>query len=125
MPGGRRKTLVALAQAALADPAIFQSRGGIEETVSRLRDIPGVGDWTAHYIALRAACEPDAFPASDRGLLRGAACCGNLALSAAELLTKSEGWRPWRAYAAQHLWVADAESRLEHRSSRARAGGLS
>ena len=73
MPGARRATLKALAAAAVSDPALFQRRGSVEETVTRLRAIRGVGEWTAHYIALRAAREPDAFPASDLGLLRGAA----------------------------------------------------
>lgn len=60
----------------------------------------GVGDWTAHYIALRAAREPDAFPASDVGLLRGAANRQGVWPSAAELAARAARWRPWRAYAA-------------------------
>ena len=111
MPGTRRATLVELARAALADPRLFEPLETIEATVARLRAIRGVGDWTAHYIALRAAREPDAFPATDVGLLRGAADRRGVRPSPAALAARAERWRPWRGYAAQHLWVADAESR--------------
>ncbi len=111
MPDARRRTLAALAQAALADPRLFEPLGTVEETVARLRTIRGIGDWTAHYIALRAGCEPDAFPAADVGLLRGAAHADGRRPTPSELLARAERWRPWRAYAAQHLWTADAASR--------------
>jgi AraC family transcriptional regulator of adaptative response / DNA-3-methyladenine glycosylase II len=111
MPGARRATLIALAEAALAEPRLFEPLATIEDTVARLRAIRGVGEWTAHYIALRAAREPDAFPASDIGLLRGAAGRGGVRPTPAELAARSERWRPWRAYAAQHLWTADAGPR--------------
>lgn len=107
MPGARRAALTALAEAALADPRLFQPFGDIETAVVRLRRIPGVGDWTAHYIALRALRETDAFPASDVGLLRGAAAEDGVRPTPAALLARAETWRPWRAYAAQHLWAAD------------------
>jgi AraC family transcriptional regulator of adaptative response / DNA-3-methyladenine glycosylase II len=108
MPAARKRAIAATARASLADPRLFESLGSVEETVARLRAIPGVGDWTAQYIALRAAGEPDAFPSSDVGLLRGAAgACGSRP-SPTELLARAERWRPWRAYAAQHLWTADA-----------------
>lgn len=102
MPRARKAALRAVAEAAVADPCIFQASDDIDRTVARLRAIRGVGEWTAHYIALRAAREPDAFPASDAGLLRSAA------LSAPALSARAERWRPWRAYAAQHLWSASA-----------------
>ena len=71
MPRSRRATLRALAEAALADPALFQPRSGRSRRRSRrLRALPGVGEWTAQYIALRELREPDAFPAADIGLLR-------------------------------------------------------
>ena len=110
MPNARKAALVALAEAALADPLLFQPLGTVEDTVARLRTIRGVGEWTAQYIALRAVREPDAFPASDVGLLRGAAGHGAPRPSPAELHGRAEPWRPWRAYAAQHLWAADAAS---------------
>jgi AraC family transcriptional regulator of adaptative response / DNA-3-methyladenine glycosylase II len=111
MPRARREALAALARAALADPQLFRASDTLEETVARLRAIRGVGDWTAHYIALRAAREPDAFPASDVGLLRGATNGGGERPRPTELLARAERWRPWRAYAAQYLWAADAAGR--------------
>ncbi len=108
MPAARKAALGALAAAAIADPGLFQPLGTVEETVGRLRAIRGVGEWTAQYIALRAVREPDAFPASDIGLLRGAANGDGVRPSPAELQGRAEPWRPWRAYAAQHLWAADA-----------------
>jgi AraC family transcriptional regulator of adaptative response / DNA-3-methyladenine glycosylase II len=107
MPGARRQTLKTLAQAALADPRLFLPSGRVEDAVSRLRMIKGIGEWTAQYIALRALRETDAFPASDVGLLRGAAGASGLRPTPAALLQRAEAWRPWRAYAAQHLWTAE------------------
>jgi AraC family transcriptional regulator of adaptative response / DNA-3-methyladenine glycosylase II len=107
MPRARQRTLDAIARAALDDASLFARGDSVEATVSRLRALPGVGEWTAQYIALRAAREPDAFPASDVGLLRGAAR-GGVRPSPQELLARAERWRPWRAYAAQHLWTHDA-----------------
>jgi len=108
MPGARKAALAALAAAALADPLLFQPLGSVEETVARLRAIRGVGEWTAQYIALRAVRETDAFPAGDIGLLRGATAPDGPRPRPADLHRRAEPWRPWRAYAAQHLWAADA-----------------
>ena len=101
-PDARRRAIVAVAKAALADPLLFQACETVEDTVEKLRAIRGVGEWTASYIALRAAGEPDAFPADDVALLR------STATNAKDLLARAQTWRPWRAYAAQHLWAADA-----------------
>jgi AraC family transcriptional regulator of adaptative response / DNA-3-methyladenine glycosylase II len=109
MPVARKRALHAIARAALATPDLFQPLGTVEQTVARLRAIPGVGDWTAHYIALRAAREPDAFPASDVGLLRALQSRDGARPRPEQLLERAERWRPFRAYAAQHLWVADEE----------------
>jgi AraC family transcriptional regulator of adaptative response / DNA-3-methyladenine glycosylase II len=114
MPGARRGALKALAEASLADPDLFRASGTVEEAVRRLRAIRGVGEWTAQYIALRALRETDAFPASDLGLLRGAASHAGQRPAPAELLRRAEAWRPWRAYAAQHLWAADALGGAPH-----------
>jgi AraC family transcriptional regulator of adaptative response / DNA-3-methyladenine glycosylase II len=111
MPAARRRALLAMAQAALADPRLFEPLATIEKTVARLRTIRGVGEWTAHYIALRAACEPDAFPGNDVGLLRAAARPDGARPTAAELHARAERWRPWRGYAAQHLWATQAATR--------------
>ncbi|HWA75932.1 MAG TPA: AlkA N-terminal domain-containing protein [Polyangiaceae bacterium] len=108
MPGARKRALSALAAAACENPQLFQPLDTVESTVARLCAIPGIGEWTAHYIALRAVREPDAFPASDVGLLRGAQAEGASRPSASMLRARAEQWRPFRAYAAQHLWAADA-----------------
>jgi AraC family transcriptional regulator of adaptative response / DNA-3-methyladenine glycosylase II len=107
MPVARLRALKAVAEAAVADPNLFRPFGSVEETVTRLRTIRGIGEWTAQYIALRAIREMDAFPATDIGLLRGIASVDGEETTAADLLTRAESWRPWRAYAAQHLWAAD------------------
>jgi AraC family transcriptional regulator of adaptative response / DNA-3-methyladenine glycosylase II len=108
--------LKALAEAAAADPNLFRPFGTIEEAIARLRAIRGVGEWTAQYIALRALRETDAFPATDIGLLRGAAILEGAKPTPTSLLHHAELWRPWRAYAAQHLWAADAPAGLHGRS---------
>lgn len=106
MPDTRLAALTEVARAAIADPSLFHPLGGLTQTVARLKAIPGIGEWSAQYIALRAARESDAFPATDLGLLRGAATIEGEMLSPASLLGRAESWRPWRAYAAQHLWAA-------------------
>ena len=103
----RLRALKAVAEAAVGDPNLFRPFGSIEETVARLRTIHGIGEWTAQYIALRAIREMDAFPGTDIGLLRGVASINGVATSPANLFGRAESWRPWRAYAAQHLWAAD------------------
>ena len=107
MPGSRRATLKALAVAARDDAQLFRPFGDLDAAIARLKAIPGIGEWTAHYIALRALRETDAFPASDIGLLRGATGADGERPSPKALLDRAEPWRPWRAYAAQHLWAAD------------------
>jgi AraC family transcriptional regulator of adaptative response / DNA-3-methyladenine glycosylase II len=74
--------------------------------VTRLRALPGIGEWTAQYIVMRELREPDAFPAGDVGLLRAMTDSGGRRPSSRELLARAERWRPWRAYAAQHLWAS-------------------
>lgn len=110
IPMARLRTLKAVAEAAVADPNLFRPLASIEQTVARLLAINGIGEWTAHYIALRAARDMDAFPSTDIGLLRGVASIKGKVTSAANLLNRAESWRPWRAYAAQHLWAADGSA---------------
>jgi AraC family transcriptional regulator of adaptative response / DNA-3-methyladenine glycosylase II len=107
MPTARLMALKAVAEAAEADPNLFRPFGSVEETVTRLRTIRGIGEWTAQYIALRAIREMDAFPATDVGLLRSLAAMDGGISTPANLLSRAESWRPWRAYAAQHLWAAE------------------
>jgi AraC family transcriptional regulator, regulatory protein of adaptative response / DNA-3-methyladenine glycosylase II len=111
MPESRRATLKALAQAAVANPRLFEPPGSIEESIARLGAIRGIGPWTAQYIALRALRDPDAFPATDIGILRGAANLIGVVPTVPQLMQRAEAWRPWRAYAAQYLWLADTSTR--------------
>jgi AraC family transcriptional regulator of adaptative response / DNA-3-methyladenine glycosylase II len=92
--------------AALADPELFGAHCELDEAIARLRAIRGIGEWTAQYIALRQLREPDAFPAADIGLMRALADAAGQRPSASELLARAQAWRPWRAYAAQHLWAS-------------------
>jgi len=87
----------------------FGSVDNVEEFQARLRQLPGIGYWTAQYIAMRALNEPDAFPTGDLGLLRGASLQHER-----ELAPRAEAWRPWRAYAAMYLWQGTEEN--EHKS---------
>ncbi|CAB3836721.1 AlkA N-terminal domain-containing protein [Achromobacter mucicolens] len=106
MPRSRAATLSAVAAAAVADPHLFDAAVDLEDAVRRLRTIRGVGEWTAQYIALRQLREPDAFPHADIGLIRALEKLESRPYTPAQLLARSEAWRPWRAYAAQHLWTA-------------------
>ncbi|CUJ59503.1 AlkA N-terminal domain-containing protein [Achromobacter sp. 2789STDY5608621] len=105
MPRSRAATLSAVAAAALANPRLFEAADSLDTAVARLREIRGVGEWTAQYIALRQLREPDAFPASDIGLIRALEKLEAREYTPAQLLARAETWRPWRAYAAQHLWA--------------------
>ena len=106
MPKARANALSALAAAVAIDPKIFGPRRSLEEAIIQLRRLAGIGEWTAQYIAMRELREPDAFPAADIGLLRALADADGRRPSAIELLARAERWRPWRAYAAQHLWAS-------------------
>jgi AraC family transcriptional regulator of adaptative response / DNA-3-methyladenine glycosylase II len=107
MPRSRATTLTGIAAAAAADPRLFDPRRDLAESVARLRELPGIGEWTAQYIAMRALGESDAFLAGDVALQRIIACNGKRP-DADELLVHAERWRPWRAYAVLHLWMSDA-----------------
>ena len=107
MPGARIRALSSIAAASAADPALFGPRARLEDAIAALRALPGIGEWTAQYIAMRQLREPDAFPAADVGLMRALAGPDGVRPTAADLLARAEAWRPWRAYAALHLWAAD------------------
>lgn len=107
MPGARGRAISALAAEAHANPALFARGRGLDPAVAALRALSGIGEWTAQYIALRALREPDALPASDLALLRSLDT-GAGRPTPAQLLVRAEAWRPWRAYAALHLWTSDA-----------------
>ena len=99
MPMARGRTIVTLAEAVSAGDIVLQPESDVESTLERLRDIRGIGAWTAHYIAMRALRWPDAFLEGDlivRKVLGVA--------QPARALAHAETWRPWRAYAVMHLW---------------------
>jgi len=100
LPGARAGALRAVAAAVAKEPALLAPAGSLDRLVDRLCRLPGVGPWTAQYLAMRWFREPDAFPASDLGLRRAA---GGVSARALEAL--AEVWRPWRAYAAVALWT--------------------
>jgi AraC family transcriptional regulator of adaptative response / DNA-3-methyladenine glycosylase II len=90
---------------AVAGDAIRLDRSvGLERLVTSVTAVPGLGPWTAHYLALRLG-EPDAFPAADLGLRR--AVEPTAPLSTTDLTQLAEQWRPWRALAAVHLWLSE------------------
>jgi AraC family transcriptional regulator, regulatory protein of adaptative response / DNA-3-methyladenine glycosylase II len=106
MPRMRAASLVALASAVVADPGVFGAGRSLADCVTHLRALPGVGEWTAQYIAMRELREPDAFPAGDIGLRRALTDAAGKRPTSRALLARAEAWRPWRAYAAQHLWAS-------------------
>ena len=113
MPNPRRMALSALAAAVAADPHIFGARRSLDEAITQLRSLAGIGEWTAQYIAMRELREPDAFPAADIGLLRAMRDRNGVRPSPAALLAHAEQWRPWRAYAALHLWASEIHPAIE------------
>src|SRR4029077_18155062 len=91
------------------DPKIFGPKRGLEEAIAQLRSLVGIGEWTAQYIAMRELREPDAFPEADSGLMRAMGQGRGARPSPAELLEHAEQWRPWRSYAALHLWASEPQ----------------
>ena len=76
----------------------------LDDAIARLTALPGIGDWTAQYVAMRALGEPDAFPAGDLGVRQALARAGRMP-SERETRARAERWRPWRAYAVLALWT--------------------
>jgi AraC family transcriptional regulator of adaptative response / DNA-3-methyladenine glycosylase II len=103
LTGARIGALRSLAIAVVAGRVAFDRPA--EEVIASLVELPGIGEWTAQYIALRALGEPDAFLSADLIVRRTAAGDG-AALTAKELDRRAEAWRPWRGYAVMHLWCA-------------------
>ena len=98
LPRARAHTIRSLARA-VADGKLSFSGVDVQDFLARFCELPGIGNWTAQYVAMRGLSEPDAFPAGDLGLLRAAGL-----QHARELEARAEAWRPWRAYAAMYLW---------------------
>ncbi len=98
----RAQALRELAQFTLAGHLDFPPGTDHQQAVEKLTALPGIGPWTAHYIAMRALRFPDAFPAADLGLRK--AIGGGDLVTTREAEQRSQSWRPWRAYAAAYLW---------------------
>jgi AraC family transcriptional regulator, regulatory protein of adaptative response / DNA-3-methyladenine glycosylase II len=96
--GSRARALIALALAVIERRVVLAYAANVEEQIEALERLPGIGPWTAQYIAMRALHWPDAFPGGDLMLLKAAKC------GKKELHARAEAWRPWRAYAAHYLW---------------------
>jgi AraC family transcriptional regulator of adaptative response / DNA-3-methyladenine glycosylase II len=99
MPLTRARTLVDLARAVAGEALDLRAGADPDATIARLLALPGIGPWTAQYIAMRALHWPDAFPATDLVIRR---------VLGDDAVRTSEPWRPWRAYAAMHLWAGPA-----------------
>ncbi|HEY9717765.1 MAG TPA: AlkA N-terminal domain-containing protein [Trichormus sp.] len=95
----RAVSIIAMANAIATRQIILDRAFDPEKTMSDLKELPGIGDWTAHYIAMRAMNWPDAFPHSDLGIRKALNETNN-----SRVLAMAEKWRPWRSYAAMHLW---------------------
>ena len=104
----RIETIRRVAKAVCDGSLIFDSAQDPDEFRQSLTAIKGIGDWTAQYVAMRALKYPDAFPASDLGLLKAV---GERDISGVKhLRSRAEAWRPWRSYAAMLLWSSLANS---------------
>ena len=99
LPAARAEAIRRLAVAVARCELVFGAVADPNRFVEDFMKLPGIGEWTAQYVAMRALGEPDAFPSADLGLLRGAGVA-----KPKELEARAEAWRPWRAYAAMHLW---------------------
>jgi AraC family transcriptional regulator of adaptative response / DNA-3-methyladenine glycosylase II len=105
MPRTRGRALCALAVSLAAGSVALDRRADRGETRRRLLEIPGVGPWTADYVAMRALGDPDVLPAKDVALTRAvAAVRADRGAGPVAGLEAGAAWRPWRSYAAVHLW---------------------
>jgi AraC family transcriptional regulator of adaptative response / DNA-3-methyladenine glycosylase II len=116
LPARRRQTLRDLATAIVDGRLCLDPGADWSEAEARLGTVRGVGPWTASMIAMRALGDPDSFPTTDLGVIRGASALG--LPEGAELERHSQRWRPWRSYATQYLWGV-----LDHPINRYPEGG--
>jgi AraC family transcriptional regulator, regulatory protein of adaptative response / DNA-3-methyladenine glycosylase II len=113
----RAIAISALAKAIVSQPNLLHHFKDLEDAIQTLCQLPGIGEWTAHYIAMRALQEPDAFPSSDLGLLKAMSSNGKR-LTKQELEAIAEPWRPWRSYAAMYLWLRLSRAEIHSTYSR-------
>lgn len=104
IPKTRAATIQGFASFAAAGGLDMPPGASLEECVARLKQLPGIGEWTAQYIAMRALRIPNAFPAGDLGLQKAAAMAPETRCGEKQLLARSQAWSPWRSYAALLLW---------------------
>ncbi|MEO8040210.1 MAG: DNA-3-methyladenine glycosylase 2 [Betaproteobacteria bacterium] len=95
----RARTILALAAGLVDGTCALDTVGDIDATITNLKSMPGIGDWTAQYIAMRALGWPDAFPHTDYGVMKAMG-----ESNPRRVLEIADAWRPWRAYAVMHLW---------------------
>ena len=105
----RINTIQGIARALLDGRVDFALEQPLQHFINRWVQLPGIGEWTAHYIAMRVLKHPDAFPAADLILRREANPLGD-PVSTKALQTLAESWRPWRAYSVMYLWRAATDS---------------
>jgi AraC family transcriptional regulator of adaptative response / DNA-3-methyladenine glycosylase II len=103
--GTRVRAILALADACASGRLSLEPGADVDRALGTLREMPGIGEWTAQYIAMRALAWPDAFPHSDYGVMKALGLT-----SPSRVLKTAEPWRPWRAYATVHLWRSLEES---------------
>jgi len=102
LPKSRAATLRSMARSLMDEKIHFQAGQSLDMFVEKFTALPGIGPWTAQYVAMRALRQPDAFPAGD--LILQQVMGGEKRLSERETDLQSQAWRPWRAYAVLHLW---------------------
>lgn len=104
----RVRCIQALARAVVDGTLDLRAGAPVEPTLAVLRGLPGIGEWTAQYIAMRCLSWPDAFPHADLIIKRAFP-----GLTPRQVLAAAEGWRPWRAYATLHLWRAAGQQPVQ------------
>jgi len=97
--GARARTILGIADAMASGRLLLRAGAELAPTVQALKSLPGIGEWTAQYIAMRALAARDAFPHTDYGVMKSLA-----ERNPRRVLALAEPWRPWRAYAVMHLW---------------------
>ncbi len=101
----RARSIIELAREIARGDLILTPGADVAATLARLVELPGVGEWTAQYVAMRALAWPDAFPHTDLGVMRALG-----ERNPKRLLIAGEAWRPWRSYAVMHLWASESQA---------------
>ncbi len=99
----RQATILGLAASVAEQKVFLACDQKLDDFVRALTALPGIGPWTAHYVAMRALKMPDAFPDSDLGVRKALIDNGRLP-TPTQVIRRAESWRPWRAYATLYLW---------------------